>query len=147
MTIKPLRIFLDSSDYSVLSNPTALTPEIIEIYNYLLTLVDSGRVKCYFSGSILSEMAPLDSSYTLEAMRRVNVLARLCGTNALVSIDRLFKHELADAHAIPSSLQSVHSDVGEWFPDEAMNFLPITPMELSQEFDKRFKEDGLNRQA
>lgn len=144
--MRPLRVFLDSSDYSVLSDPARLTSEIQETYDYLLTLVELGRVKCYFTGSILSEMAPLDSAHATEALRRVSVLVRLCGTNALVSIDRLFEHELANAHALPPRLRSVHSDDGEWFPNEALDFLPVSEYEQTQDIIKIIKA-APNRQA
>lgn len=145
--MRALRVFLDSSDYSVLSDPARLTPEIQETYDYLLALVDSERVKCYYSGTIISEMAPLDATQASMAQRRVDVLARLCGTNALVSIERLFEYELANAHGLSTNLQSVHSSVGEWYPREALNFLPVTLAEHAQEIRKSIKDTGLNRQA
>lgn len=145
--MRPLRVFLDSSDYSVLSDPARLTSEIQDTYDYLLTLVELGRVKCYFTGSILSEMAPLDSTHATEALRRVSVLVRLCGTNALVSIDRLFAYELANAHNLPPRLRSVHSNNGEWFPNEALDFLPVSEHEQAQEIMKIIEEAAPNRQA
>lgn len=144
-SMRPLRIFLDSNDYSILSDRDRLTPEIQETLDYLLSLVDSGQVKCYFSGSILSEMAPLKADYASAAQGRADVLVRLCGKNALVSQERLFANELAHASGFPARISSVYSEIGEWFPEGAADLLPISPAEHAQALDRVLKEESLNR--
>ena len=114
--MKPLSVFLDSSDYSNLSNPS-----LVDLYGDTLKILQrhatSGEVSFYFSGSILSEVSPLPGSNAVGAMERARVMAQLCGSNALISYDKVLRHELACLTGIPSPVISVHSSDGEWFPD------------------------------
>lgn len=57
----PLRVYLDSSDYSTLSSlPTSAEHEL-DILAQLKRWVADGAITCHFSGTHLSEMAPMKS--------------------------------------------------------------------------------------
>ena len=92
--VQPLRVYLDSSDYSTLSNPGCQTPELKSIRKDLLDWRDSGEVEFWFSSTAIVEMAPLDVAATPLAEARADLLVALCGRNALVSPDMLVREEL-----------------------------------------------------
>ena len=47
MATRPLVIYLDSSDISVLSNSSTRTPKIIEIESQLFDLLNKGLIELY----------------------------------------------------------------------------------------------------
>lgn len=111
-----LTVYLDSSDYSALSDSRRQTEALDRTRNALLAMACSG-VRFAFSGTHLSEMAPLQPEYTPSASERAGLLVALCGRNALVSFDRLLGMEVArlvDDNA--PSVQAI-SDDGTWFPE------------------------------
>lgn len=95
--VQPLKVYLDSSDYSTLSNLRCQTPELESIRSELLHWRDSGEVEFWFSSTAIVEMAPLDVAATPLAEARADLLVALCGRNALVSPDMLVREELHSA--------------------------------------------------
>ena len=55
---KPIIVYLDSSDYSVFSDDSAKTQEIMNIENQLLLLRDEGKIEIRFSHTNVIEAAP-----------------------------------------------------------------------------------------
>ena len=138
--MRPLRVFLDSSDYSDLSDPKKLATGLDSTLQRLYSIRDQGGAQFYFSATIIGEMTPLDPLFASAAMRRGRLLADLCRKNVLVATDRLLAHELRLALSIDSLLPSVYSDVGDWTPEGALDLLPKPAAEHSQMIRETIKE-------
>ena len=92
-----LRVFLESSDSSVLSGTEATEAPYASILETLVAYRDANAVAFYFTGPLVAEMAPIDSRSAPAAIARGALLAALCGGNCLVSPERLIAHEVASA--------------------------------------------------
>jgi len=142
----PVRLYLDSSDYSVLSDPKRHTPELLDLLSHLRAWARDGKIQCLFSGTHLSEMAPLDGAHPEAAERRAALLSDLCGRSALVSQDVLFGDELRAAlgeteiGAIPRSV------CGDWFPGGGLDIFPIGQMNVAGEVQSAIDQMPLNRE-
>lgn len=145
MVTEPIRVYLDSSDFSRLSNPRRSTVEQ-EIAAQLREWADAGLVQFLFSGIHLVEMAPLDTNSTLAATERVDLLVGLCGRNALVSIDRIVAAELHRLHDPYAASPIVVSNKGEWYPAWGNLVSPVQWADTIREVDLTSKGHGLNRQ-
>lgn len=143
----PVRIYLDSSDFSVLSDPRRCSGELASVLEQLRDWRAEGKIACYFSGVHLSEMAPLDATSTDAAQRRADLLVELCGRNALISQDRLFANELRFALRQTAHLPAVHSQTGEWYPDGAADISPVGQVEMTVNIKEAIHGSGLNREA
>lgn len=118
-----LRLYLDNNDYSLMSDPRRSTSEIAETLEQLRAWVRDGTVICYFTGGLLSEMAPVGSGVSPQAERRWDLLLELCGRNALISHDRLYEYEIRLALTGDRLPQSVYSHEADWFPGGVDEFL------------------------
>lgn len=143
----PLRVYLDSSDYSVLSDPRRASPENKSVLQELRRLKNEGQVTIHFSGTLLSEMAPMEPGFADVALRRADLLVELCGRNALLSQDRIFSNELRRAVGKATDVESVYSNVGEWYPEGVAEISPITAIDMSSYIREAIAETGLNRKA
>lgn len=146
MSNRPIHVYLDSSDYSRLSNPNAQTESTIEIRNQLLEWSKSGQVKFLFSGILLLEMAPMEAVHTPLASLRADLLVDLCGRNALISFDRLLMLEFTSINIQRPSRESVRSSDADWFPDLGNIISPVNWAEAIQDVDSAGKKHNLNRQ-
>lgn len=148
MTIakRKLRVYLDSADYSNLSNPKS-PPHIHGIRRKLQTLSDAGNIEFWYSGAHISEMAPLKWEYSELAAQRAACLSDLCGRHALISIDKLLAHEYRCLARECHTISPVLSYVGDWFP-ELGDIMPTDPWaEAVEQAADVMKEHGLNRDA
>lgn len=145
--MKPVRIYLDNNDYSVLSDPRRITPELESIVRQLRNWVAEGRTACFFSGTHLSEMAPLDVGYADAAERRANLLVELCGRNALISHDRVFANELRFALRQIDDTPDVISVEGEWYPEGFADMSPVGLLEVGSTIKDTIGDLGFNRKA
>lgn len=93
--MRPLVVYLDSSDYSTLSDTRRRSDAIDATRVELLELAKSPPVRFAFSGAHLGEMARLEVKYVTAATARADLLVALRGRNAFVLFDRLLKSELA----------------------------------------------------
>ena len=64
------------------------------------------------------------------AERRANLLADLCGRNAVVSQDVLFTEELRLAYGLTPRCPSPFSDSGDWFPGRSADTPSCSPWML-----------------
>ncbi len=125
----PLRVYLDSSDYSVLSDPAKAAREAPGVLEVLLTLRDTGQVEFFFSAAHLTEMAPIQPSYTQAAIKRGNMLVELCGGNCMVHLQSLFRAEVSVALGLsPNYFDPIDRD-GKWFPEGVAQMSPVTAAE------------------
>ena len=138
-------IYLDSSDYSVLTNPKGQSVALDKIRLELIRFAESGLVNFVFSGAHLSEMAPLDSQYTQAATARAELLVALCGRKAFISFDRLIKFEIA--RLINPSLPPIEvlSNDGTWFPEMKDILSPVKWADIVRPAKNKIEESGLNR--
>lgn len=146
MSNQPIHVYLDSSDYSRLSSPSAQTESTIEIRNQLLEWSKSGQVRFLFSGILLLEMAPVEAIHTPLASLRADLLVDLCGRNALISFDRLLMLECASINTQQPSRESVCSSDADWFPDLGNIISPVNWAEAIHDVDSAGKKHNLNRQ-
>jgi hypothetical protein len=143
----PLRVYLDSSDYSVLSDPRRRTSEMASVLDDLRGWLRNGQIVCYFSGIHLSEMAPLKPQFADAANRRANLLVELCGRNTLISLDRLYKGEVQFALGVSQVYPMAYSSIGEWYPEGLTAISPVGELELVGSVADAIKKCGLNRQG
>lgn len=122
----PLSVYLDSSDYSVLSDPVRATREAPGVLEKLQRLRDDGLVEFFFSAAHLTEMAPMKSSYADAALRRGNMLAALCGGNCMIHQETLFRAEVSAALGFSSFVSDPTDRNGGWFPDGIPEMSPVT---------------------
>ena len=74
----------------MLSDPSKQTPALADTLQELLDLRDSGRVRFYYSGTILSEMAPLDPAYASGEVVQMD--------SVYISTEPVKVHVLLDLH-------------------------------------------------
>lgn len=144
--MRPLVVYLDSSDYSTLSDPRWRSDAIDAIRAELLELAKSPFVRFAFSGAHLSEMAPLEAKYATAATARADLLVALCGRNAFISFDRLLKSELAYFANPDDTPVQILSENADWFPEIDDAISPIQWADTAHEIDTASKERGLNRE-
>lgn len=144
--MRPILLYLDSSDFSLLSDPRRRSAETDKMLSSLREHVLSARVVCCFSGIHLSEMAPVESTYADAAERRAELVNELCCRNAVISLDTLISAELRTAHN-KSAMCTVHSSSGDWFPEGVAEFSPVDKLELAASVSDVIDEMGLNRHA
>lgn len=142
---EPLRVYLDSSDFSTLSS-SSRSNEQEAIRRALAEWADSGLVQFVFSGTHLIEMAPLAPTYTSAAAARADLLVNLCRQNAVVSYDRLVDSELRSLGDAAAPPPAVFSTTGEWYPKWGTMMSPVQWVEAARQVDDASKEHGLNRQ-
>lgn len=140
---RPLRVYLDSSDYSTLSDSRKANHSLDKVRNDLLRFARSGEVEFRFSGAHICEISPLNMDSQAAAQARADLLADLCGTRALISPTCLIKRELLGHGASVTP----YADNGDWFPEMALNFGPACVLEeVRAEVRKQLTStDGLNR--
>lgn len=113
----PLTVYLDSQDYSTLTDPKQLTPGLRATRDNLLAFATSGTVRFLFSSVVICEATPLTPESTSLSEMKAEFLSELCGSNALVSFDRLISMEIEVL--LGKTVNSVNAidPQGNWFPD------------------------------
>lgn len=142
-----LIVYLDSSDYSELSNPRRQSADRDALRDEFLRWSNSRKVLFTYSGVHLSEMAPLDPAYSPAATARADLLVALCKRNCFISFDELIKRELKEALSDQPGQVRPLSDDGGWFPavDDILPPVRLAPTVL-EEVDAIGKKRGANRE-
>lgn len=112
-----LNVYLDSNDYSLLSDPSRASPELQETLADLERLRDSGRVVFRFSVASVTEAAPTVRDAIAPAKRRLQMIRRLCGVHCLVDLNTLLEREreaLTQRRSLNAS--DLRRDDGTWTP-------------------------------
>lgn len=112
-----LTCYLDSQDYSVLTDPRKLNPRLEQIRGKLLDFSSNREVKFVFSAASVSEIVATSENATRLANGRAELLSTLCGGNALISLDRLLNFELQNLYCRVVAPEHVIDPDGNWFPD------------------------------
>lgn len=136
----PLKICLDSADYSFLSDPHKADIAAAPLHK-LLGWINEGKVIAYFGLSHVIESAPIHktSDQLCLSAARFRIIQKICGPNCFLDIFSLLKAELCkeEAAGYPEILRSD----GHWFP-------PIGDIELPNAkgvFESKLSEAPLNR--
>jgi hypothetical protein len=143
--MQPVRVYLDSSDFSVLSKPNGCTQELLDVLVQLKRWISESKIVCCFSGTHLCEMAPLDAAYSEAAESRARLLVDLCAENALISLDRLLAGELNHALRQSETLPAVYSPDGNWYPEGVEFVLPNSKLEIAAEIQNVIQGSGMSR--
>lgn len=112
-----LTCYLDSQDYSILTDPKKLNSGLEKIRSKLLEFSSSREVKFVFSIASVSEIVATSENATGLALKRAELLSKLCGSNALISIDRLLNLELQNLYKRAGPSEHVIDPQGNWFPN------------------------------
>lgn len=87
--MRPFQVYLDSSDFSVLSDPFRRTQEIITLESQLISWRNAGLIEMRFAYLHLIEAAPIEPQYT-EAFRcRAQKIAELRQGQVLAAQDKI----------------------------------------------------------
>jgi len=137
----PITVYLDSNDFSALSDPKQLTPELMVLGDRLSVLAqDDERVRFVYSSASVCEMAPVQASSSEMAERRATLLSKLCKRNALISFDRLVAGEQLQVSKRAGALFEPISGTGDWFP-EMGGFM--SPVDLASALREKLSESKL----
>lgn len=136
---RPL-VYLDSSDFSVLSDPRRLTPALEKVLFRLRQAASESLVDFRFSVIHVCEIAPVSTSSQEAARRRAQLIWDLCGTHALIDHHSLLRQEVL--HGVLSAT----SNEGKWYPP-IDDFLPTNIFgHCREELDATFRREGMNRE-
>lgn len=145
MQKSPPIVCLDNNDYSALSD-SRRTEELDGIRGQLFEFAKSGKVIFAFAGTHLMEMAPLAPAVTDSAAARADLLSDLCGRNALISHDRIFEAELAQALGLGRVPVEVLTADATWFPEfDEMLLEPFTEADRIKEVRQVIREQAQSR--
>ena len=135
----PLQVYLDSGDFSVLSDPSRLTTTNVDLRDSLLGYAASSLVEFRFSIVYVSETAPVDERSREAAERRAKSIFKLRGSNTLATTQEVQEAELSQKIGF-----SPHTS-GRWYP--AMDeLLPKSPFpDMKQNLEEELKSKGLPR--
>ena len=82
----PLQVYLDSSDYSHMSDPSSsLYQRYQGVKRRLIQLRDVGKIEVRFSTAHVLEMAHTERRFRDAAMRRVETMLEICGPRVLLA--------------------------------------------------------------
>lgn len=143
---KPFYIYLDSSDYSILSDPRRYSHEYKIIRERLHDWVEAGDVCIFFSQVLLAEMAPITYQNEHLAQAKAELLFSLCRKNALIAPDRLITFEVEKLRGEPHDSNLPYSYDGIWFQNGTDTLpSPLARYEIIKSCLDETKNMGLNR--
>lgn len=117
----PLKIYLDSSDFSVLSDPAHLSRvEIREIRTQLFQWRAENTVKFFYSAVHVVEAAAVEAQHTGKAKERSTLVNDLCGGNVFDIFPEILKRESLALAGKSVNCNFARND-GRWFPFEISN--------------------------
>lgn len=110
--INPIRVYLDSSDFSNLSCPTKEDRYSSQAFrSKLLNWVKNGDIEIRYSMAHIMEAVPVDLDTAERGRLRLNCISELCGGKVFADPITLVSQELSGHHSIP-----LMNDDGRWFP-------------------------------
>lgn len=138
---RPIQIYLDSSDYSVLSDKKRETPELLHIKSELIKWSESKLVEFRYSQISINEAAPTKKEDIENAKNRISLIYKLCGKSTLCDPITLIEKELNNSSAERLELSQILKDNGYWFPELDNIAMPNSKINIQEEITKI----GLNR--
>ncbi|MTV39512.1 hypothetical protein [Duganella radicis] len=144
----PIQVYLDSSDYSKLTDPRGVSDQLLSIKERLLSWSKSGEVTFRFSAAHIIEMSPVESKAEHAAEARAEFLSELCGLNTLIPFDELTLAELKRyASNEPNLKIDAYSDKGNWFPSLGEGIFSVLGEDRLSPSNFLPKLEGLSRDA
>lgn len=142
----PLQVYLDSSDYSVLSEAMLdAKHNKAGIFETLCKHVDRGDIEIRFSSVHVIEIAHLDSRSRELALRRAECLQRLSGGKCFRYWLEIPAYECINLLTNQPVFENVASNNNYWHPDLSDTALSLREL-LIDEFRKIATESTPNRQ-
>lgn len=134
-----IQVYLDSSDFSDLTDARKQTPQLKAVLDGLEVLADGGQVDFRFSIVHVCEAAPTQPDAAAAAERRAALMNRLCGSNALVTIEEVLAAERMKTQGFSALSQ------GRWHPP-LDDLLPDSPLQDARMMLRNeLKATGLDR--
>src|ERR1700722_1132446 len=95
-TIPPVSVYLDSRDYSALSDPKRVIadPELLKASKHLQALIADGKVALIWSAVHAMEMSPASEALLDPAIRRLNAMFILSEGTSFMDPASIAKIEL-----------------------------------------------------
>lgn len=116
--MKPLVVYLDSSDFSDLSDPAKTSVQMKEVEKQLIEWQKQGVVELRFSYMHVTEAAATKIQYVDVAAKRFSVIKNLCVYRCFIDPTQLLSQEvlkLTDSYDDSPSL-NIFNNSGNWFP-------------------------------
>lgn len=149
----PPIIYLDTADFSRFSDVISGRSDPIaeSVLEFLIPLVDSEKIRVCYTSSHLSELLKYNDGGRDLTLRKAATIERLCGRNALCSLNDIFLKEMHDL-AVKERLTrenkkfsiEVYSPVGKWYPS-SHSAISDLPNYFDEDFDRILKDKGLPR--
>jgi hypothetical protein len=144
--MRPLQVYLDSSDFSVLSDSSKRTQEIITLENQLVNWRNAGLIEIRFAYPHLIEAAPIGLQHIEASRYRAQKIAELCQGKALAAQDKIFAAEIRSLIGESNKPNYVFMDDGDWLPDISDNVTGADELfDHAKQIQKTVAEMGLNR--
>lgn len=139
--------YLDSQDYSTLTDPKRDTADHRKIKDALLHLARSKQVRFAFSSIAVCESVALTADAAHLAELKAGLLSELCGLNALVSFDRLVCAEVNSLASRSAPPRDMFDSRGRWFPEISIDETSVQHWERMRKIaEDEMKSMGLGRQ-
>lgn len=116
--VKPLVVYLDSSDFSDLSDPNRTSAQMKEVERRLIDWQRQGLIELRFSYMHVTETAATKVQYVDIAAARFSVIKNLCGYKCFIDPSQLLSQEvykLTDSYSDFLPLEILNNS-GNWFP-------------------------------
>ncbi|CAB5659222.1 Uncharacterised protein [Comamonas aquatica] len=111
-----ITIYLDTSDYSTMSNPKITDERIASVKKKLIDYSASGQVKFVFSSITAAEIMPLRREDIARCHMTAQLVRELCKNHCLINWDKLLKQELALLCGLTKSPCQPHGTGSIWVP-------------------------------
>lgn len=113
----PLKVYLDSQDFSRFSANHAEASEYLPIKRALLDLRRRGVAEFVFSDIHVYECLPVDPKHGQEGMARIEAIVELCGQSNLPASGNVVEYELKKLAAARGCYRSPVLLSEDWFPE------------------------------
>lgn len=115
---RPLQVYLDSSDFSVLSDPKQRTTELVKIEEQLLSWQEQGLIEIRFSYAHVIEGAPINPENTEIASIRLSHIKRICNLKCLADPITIMETEVRSVcnGSVQDIPGGIYRNNGDWFP-------------------------------
>ena len=138
--------YLDSQDYSTLTDPKSDTPDRRAIAETLRHLARSKQVRFAFSAAAVCEAVAITPDASRLAELKAELLSDLCGSNALVSFDRLLNAEVKALVSKSGRPVDMFDPQGRWFPEIPVDESPQATWDKMKELAQTDITIGSSRQ-
>ena len=143
--MRPFQVYLDSSDFSDLSDSSKRTQGIITLESQLINWRNAGLIEIRFAYPHLVEAAPIAPQHIEAARCRAQKITELCQGKALAAPDKIITAEIKTLIGEPVKPSYAFMDDGDWLPDLTDNLTGPDEFDHAKQIQKTLAEMGLNR--